>query len=122
MKWYRRVQWRLIEMGLFNSFVIYRRNNVGIKRTRQLHYRLELANVLVKPLLDQRNNSLRPNVRSPTIPERLIGKHFPCRVESRGRCRVCGNKRKPGQRKLTTFVKSVKCTCVLDLVSKSITH
>ena len=101
MKWYRRVYWRLIEMAIFNSFVVYKANH-GINpstRIRQLNYRLELSNLLVKPLIDKRNASLHPIIRSPTVPDQLLGKHFIYRSEIRRRCRVCVGKRKRGHRK-----------------------
>ena len=50
MKWYRRLYWRLIEMAVFKSFVIYKIKHTvsGFSRIRQLNYRLELSNLLVK--------------------------------------------------------------------------
>ena len=54
MKWYRRVYWRLIEISIFNSFVVYKKNHEDQHRIQQLHNRLELSNLLVKPLLDKR--------------------------------------------------------------------
>ena len=82
MKWYRRVVWRLIEMTIFNSFVVYRNHQPPDERTRQLKFRIDLANALVTHLLDRRNDTIRPVISSPTIPERLIRKHFAYKSQS----------------------------------------
>lgn len=125
MKWYRRVIWRLIEMAILNSFVIYRSHQPLDKRVRQLNFRLDLVDALVTPLIEKRNATLRPVIRSPTVPERLLGKHFPCKNEVRGRCRVCGNKRdvgkKKGRRDTKTSCYCTKCKvhlCVGDCFMK----
>ena len=46
-----------------------------------------------------RNELLCPVIKSPLIPERLLGNHFIYRSESHGRCRVCGGKYKTGPKK-----------------------
>ena len=86
MKLYRHVCWRLIEMAVFNSFVIYKAQHTvgGSSRIQQLNYRLELSNLLDKPLIDKRNAIIHPvTSRSPTVPERLLSKHFLYRSQTR---------------------------------------
>ena len=125
MKWYKRVVWRLIEMDIFNSFVVYRSHQPPDERTRELKFLIDLANALVTPLLDRRNDTILLVISSPTIPKRLIGKHFAYKSQSRGRCRVCGNKRSSGKKKGRKDTKTVnfcaKCNvhlCVGDCFMK----
>ncbi len=98
MKWYRRVIWRLIDLAVLNAFIIYRERHVKAGRIRQLGFRLDLSKSLVQPYLHVKSSTLRPHISSPTVAQRLIGKHFPHRQDRRGRCHVCGNKRKRGHK------------------------
>ena len=70
-------------MAIINSFVIYRSHQPMDSRVRQLKYQMDLANALITPLIEKRNATLRPVTRSPTVPERLLGKHFPYKNEVR---------------------------------------
>ena len=122
MKWYRRVIWRRIEMAILNSFVIYRSHQPLDKRVRQIEFSIRLG---WWACYSTHSATLRPVIRSPTVPERLLGKHFPCKNEVRGRCCVCGNKRDVGKKKRRRDTKtSYYCTkckvhlCVADCFMK----
>ena len=103
VKWWKKLFWRLIDLSILNSSIVFRQNHPesGIKSNRV--FRIELTEELVKPLLHLRasiHNPLGPYTRGRRPSEnldRLKGKHFPYKASSRKRCVVCyskGSKRK----------------------------
>lgn len=66
LKWWKKVFWRLVDLSVMNSWMIFCTNFPGVIKSHW-HFRLRLAEELVQPLLDLRT--------SPTCPEYLqIGK------------------------------------------------
>ena len=94
-KWWKKLYWRLIDLCILNSSIVFRQNhpNEGIKNNRE--FRLILVEQLVKPLLDSRVSrssplGIQPAGRRPSDDLiRLRGKHFLYRGTPRKRCVVC---------------------------------
>lgn len=106
MKWWKRVFWRLIEIALVNSHLLYKMKpeNVSISQKK---FRLNLCHLLVQPLLTLRANSgarllVGPGLADPAPNDRLMGKHFGKRSDKRRRCKVCAyRKNNEGKMKQT---------------------
>ena len=106
MKWWKKVFWRLLDITIVNSWIIFCTNYPDSPINSHKSFRLKLVKELVQPLLDL--------VASPNCPphlqggkgrkvisdaKRLVGKHFAYKNTKRGRCAVCDHKKGPtGQR------------------------
>ena len=79
--------------------VIYFQKNPDFQKKKNSHkkFREILAHELVQPLLDKRAEGEHvvpgPGCKSVSHDIRLKGKHFPVRIEKRGRCTACGYKK-----------------------------
>lgn len=122
IKWWKKVFWRLVDVTIINSWIIFRTNNPRSPIDTQFKYRVELCRQLVQPLLNLKASSNCPaslkvqrGRRPTTVTERLNGKHFIYRSESgtRMRCVVCYKHKTPqGARKDTKtsfFLQKVWC-------------
>ena len=97
IKWWKKVFWRLIDIAIVNSWIIFRVNNPESSKIRsQRDFRLELVQLLVQPLLDLKASPDCPNILRAhkgrnvvSADKRLLGKHFPRKAAQRGRCCVC---------------------------------
>ena len=94
IKWYKRLFWRVVDMALVNSYILYNLCHRD-KPLTQKQFRLELADALVQKYINEKATG---NVISRSPTERLRGKHFPI-TSKRGRCTVCGNKKNPHGRR-----------------------
>ena len=109
LKWWKKVFWRLIDIAVVNSWIIFRANYPHSSVTSQFKYRVKLCRELVQPLLDLKASTECPPVLRPQrgrkpilVTTRLIGKHFIYRSRTRNRCCVCyKRKTKSGKRKDT---------------------
>ena len=96
MKWWKKVFWRLLELSIVNMYQIMKfKGPITHKRLR-----LDLAQLLVQPLLDARTiRSGLPGLGRPAADlDRLRGKHFGTgskKGNARGRCKVCAKQKKP---------------------------
>ena len=92
LKWWKHVFWRLLEIALVNSQLLYKLKP-GNESVTQKQFRLNLCHSLVQPLFTLRENPSARVVRGPGRPpvpcDRLIGKHFGQRGDKRRRCKVC---------------------------------
>ena len=96
LKWWKKVFWRLVDIAIINSWIIFHTNYSDSEIKSQKQFRIKLAEELVQPLLTLRANSQCPHYlknykgRRPTTQvTRLNGKHFPYKRSTRGRCAVC---------------------------------
>ena len=111
IKWYKRLFWRIVDMAIVNSFILYNLCHRD-KPLTQKQFRLVIADALVQDFMNAKA-SPRTEVISGSPTERLRGKHFPI-SSIRGRCAVCGNKKNTrGKRKdtkTTNYVLNAKNT------------
>ena len=96
IKWWKKVFWRLVDIAIINSWIIFRMNNPESKIKSQRDFQLELVRQLVQPLLSLKASPNCPIIlqsskgRTVVSPDkRLLGKHFPHKASQRGRCCVC---------------------------------
>ena len=110
LKWWKKVFWRLVDIAIINSWIIFHINNPKSEINSQKLFRLKLAEELVQPLLNLWASPQSPEYlqstrgRRPATPEtRLSGKHLPYKTSKRGRCAVCSKQVSPvsGKRKDT---------------------
>ena len=107
LKWWKKVLWRLLDISVLNSWIIYRSNFSHSTINSHRQFRLKLIEELVQPLLSMRASPscppyLRGRGREPLSAEaRLLGKHFSYKQSKRQRCVVCSRKVSPttGKRK-----------------------
>ena len=94
-KWWKKVFFRLLDLCIINSMVLYFSMfpEKGAKRQAHKQFRMELAHELVQPLLDRNaeSDSLRTPCGRPCNSDevRLKGKHFAISQQPRRRCVVC---------------------------------
>jgi len=133
LKWWKKVFWRLIDICVLNSWVIYRSNFPDSTINTHKLFRLKLIEELVQPLLTLRASPecpphLHTKGREPVATDsRLLGKHFSCKHSKHQRCAVCSQKKSPatGKRrdtKLKTIAPSAMFSSVLGNVLKHIIH
>jgi len=109
-KWWKRLFFRLLDMSVINSMILYMNIFPEKGQERQSHkkFRMELAHQLVQPMLDCYADLLkgRASGRTPVTPEtRLKGKHFPQSKQPKRSCVVCAyEKRADGKYKKTKTV------------------
>ena len=100
LKWWKKGFWRLVDICIVNSWIVFRRNNPSSHIKSQRVFRVKLIEELVQPLLNLRASPDCPpylqgrHVRASTE-KRLIGKHFAYKNKRRGRCRVCSHRMSP---------------------------
>ena len=79
LKWWKHVFWRLLEIALVNSHLLYKLKP-GNESVTQKQFRLNLCHSLVQPLFTLRENPGARVVRGPGRPpvacDCLTGKHF----------------------------------------------
>lgn len=116
VKWWKKVFWRLVDMTILNSWIIFRTNWPTSEINSHRLFRLELINKLVQPLLSKIASpdggiSYSKGRRPSSCDRRLLGKHFPYTKPNRSWCVVCyQNKTPTGARKDTkTRVFCPKC-------------
>ena len=127
IKWWKKIFWRLVDIAIINSWIIFRKHNPQSKIKSQRDFRLELIVQLVQPLLDLKASPDCPSIlksykgRKTASPDkRLLGKHFPYKTTQRGRCLVCSKHKSPTTgRKLDKKTKNFcpKCEVYLCLGS-----
>ena len=119
LKWWKKVMWRLLDIAVVNSWIIFRSNFPDSSIKTQKLFRQKLVEEMVQPLLTLRSSPMCPPYllgkgRSPTTEEiRLTGKHFPYINPERKRCVVCSNKLspttgKPKDKKTKTYCPTCK--------------
>ena len=112
--------YRLLEMAnIVNSYAIYKLNGPEKLLTHKA-FRLELARSLCEPWLLARADPTSSHIplrgRRPSEGlARLSGKHFPYRVQERGRCRVCAKQVKPNGKSRDTKVRTACRKCNVHL-------
>jgi hypothetical protein len=62
IKWWKKIFWRLIDIAIINSWIIFCSNNPHSKIKSQREFRLELIKQLVQPLLDLKASPDCPRV------------------------------------------------------------
>ena len=96
LKWWKKIFWRLVDISVVNSWIIFRCNNPESDVKTHREFRMKLADQLVQPLLDLRAsvdcpkhlcNSKGRSAKGSYV--RLLGKHFAYKATKRGRCSVC---------------------------------
>ena len=113
IKWWKKVFWRLIDISIVNSWIIFRHNNPKSKITSHHDFRLELVAQLVQPLLDLKASSSCPASLQPhkgrmtSGHKRLIGKHFAYKGEKRNRFCVCSNQKSAEGKKIEILLPKV---------------
>ena len=101
LKWWKKVLWRLLDIAIINSWIIYRSNYPDSSINSQKLFRLKLVEEMVQPLLTLRSSPICPTYlhgkeRLTTAEDtRLMGKHFPYISAERKRCLVCSKKLSP---------------------------
>lgn len=106
-KWWKKVFYRLIELSVLNSLVIYKKLNPRYSKNNRAHlyFREVLVHELVQELLDERADPHSTQVEGRGRPTdvdsvRLRGKHFATSIyPARKTCSVCGYKTKNAQGK-----------------------
>ena len=100
LKWWKKVFWRLLDITIVNSWIIFRTNYPDSPINSHKCFRLQLVEELVQPLLDLiASPNCPPHLHSGkgrkvvSAAKRLVGKHFAYKSTSRGRCAVCGHKK-----------------------------
>lgn len=98
IKWWKKVFWRMIDIAILNSWIIFRSNFPDSEINTHRLFRLELIHELVQPLLTRlaspEGGLSYSKGRKPTAcDKRLLGKHFPYKQSERGRCVVCYNEK-----------------------------
>ena len=100
VKWWKKLFWRLIDLSILNSSIVFRQNHPESGITSNRVFRIQLVEEMIKPLLHVRasvHTSLRSSTggRRPSDEnlDRLKGKHFPYRASCRKRCVVCCSKK-----------------------------
>lgn len=112
-KWWKKVFFRLFEMAIVNSLILFTHKHPEAQKKRRSHkmFRQMLVHELVQPLFDQkaesyverkgrlaqdRNPVVQPGPKPNFDPSvRLTGKHFRKTKHPRARCCVCGNRKNP---------------------------
>jgi len=96
LKWWKKIFWRLVDISVVNSWIIFRHNNPESDIKSHREFRLKLVDQLVQPLLDLRASPDCPKYLLDTRGRhaegsdmRLLGKHFAYKGRKRGRCVVC---------------------------------
>ena len=101
LKWWKKVLWRLLDIAIINSWIIYRSNYPDSSINSQKLFRLKLVEEMAQPLLTLRSSPTCPTYlhgkgRLTTAEDtRLMGKHFPYISAERKRCLVCSKKLSP---------------------------
>ena len=104
VKWWRKVFFWLLEVGVVNSYVIHKEQcaKQGKQQITHLGYRRALIDSLTEPL--RRVSSVNSGMRAPPSIERLqLGQHFLRKDEKRTDCVVCSDRIGGGQRHLTQY-------------------
>ena len=96
LKWWKKVFWRLVDISVVNSWIIFHCNNPESDVKTHREFRMKLVDQLVQPLLDLRASTDCPRYLcdSKGRPAKgsdvhLLGKHFAYKGMKRGRCSVC---------------------------------
>ena len=120
LKWWEKILWRMVDISILNSWIIFRTNFPESEINSHRLFRLELAHELVQPLLSLKASTESPlsyskGRRPSSLEKRLQGKHFPYKQSTRERCVVCYNTKTPtGSRKDTkTTTYCPKCEVAL---------
>lgn len=120
LKWWKKVFWRLVDITIINSWIIFHTNNPNSEINSQKQFKLKLAEKLVQPLLDLRSSPHCPhhlqNIwgrRPGTTETRLSGKHFPYKSSKHGRCVVCSKQVSPKKKGTKTQNFCPKCDTFL---------
>jgi len=108
-KWWKKVFYRLFEMSIVNSLILFHKKypELGKKKNAHKKFREMLVHELVQPYLDERSNKdieqrgrpcQNPAVVSKVDVDhatRLAGKHFSSTKFPRRRCCMCGYQKNP---------------------------
>ncbi len=120
IKWWKKVFWRLIDIAIINSWLVFRVNNPESKIQSQRDFRLELVRQLVQPLLNLKASPDCPSIlqshkgrKVVSSDKRLLGKHFPRKADQRGRCCVCGKQKSATGKRLDIKTRTYCPKCEL---------
>lgn len=102
MKWYRKLFLHLVDLALCNAHALYKIKNSKISFPS---FRLQVVRSLLN--YDFENETLN----DVSAPSRLIGQHFPKKIQKRRRCHLCSLRTKRQQ----TFYLCSKCDTALCL-------
>ena len=98
LKWWKKVFWRMVDLCIVNSWIIFRTNSPDSNINTHKLFRLKLVQELVQPLIDLQSSPqcpvyLRDNRgrKRASSEARLVGKHFAYKEEKRGRCAFCNH-------------------------------
>ena len=101
LKWWKKVFWRMVDLCIVNSWIIFRTNTPDSDIKSQRLFRLKLVQELVQPLIDIQSSQNCPEYlqdkkgrKQGSSASRLIGKHFPYKEQKRGKCVICAPKKK----------------------------
>ena len=98
IKWYKRIYWRIVDIAIVNAQILHSICH-PLTKMCQKHFRLKLADALVEQHINEKVQSVQstgnPGRRVSSGQARMKGKHFGQWKTKRGRCTVCGNKKKP---------------------------
>ena len=102
-KWWKKLFWRLIDICILNSCILFRANDPDSEIKTHRQFRILLVEQLTKPLLMARANpdSGVPSSHAGEDLTRLKGKHFVYSDTSKQRCVVCYSKKNANKRKDT---------------------
>lgn len=124
IKWRKKVFWRIIDIAIINSWIVFKINNPNSKIKSQRDFRLALIKELVQPLLDLKASPKCPAVlkaskgrKSVGPNKRLLGKHFAYKSADRGRCAMCSKRKTTTGKKVDKKTKNYcpKCEVYLCL-------
>ena len=109
LKWWKKIFWRMIDISILNSWIIFRTNIKDSDISSHREFRIALVHELVQPLLSLKASPECPvsltyakGRRPASAEKRLLGKHFAFKSSRRGRCTVCSNKVTPDGKKEDT--------------------
>lgn len=101
LKWWKKVFWRLVDICIVNSWIIFRTNFPDSPISSHKAFRLHLITELVQPLLELKASPSCPAYlktkkgrKTVSSETRLTGKHFSYKNPKRQRCIVCSYKKK----------------------------
>jgi len=113
MKWYKKLFQHLLDVTVYNSFVLYKEKNPGTQDTL-LSFRTKLIDGILTKYCTARHIATGGRRSGSDAPIRLTDRHFPafipptstCRDPKR-ECRVCGKSKRDGKR----IRKQMRCMC-----------
>lgn len=106
IKWWKKVFWRMVDISVLNSWIIYHANFPEDEINSHRLFRTKLIHELVQPLLSVK---AKGKARKVTC-GRLQGKHFAYKASRRARCVVCNKKTQHKRTDKKTMNYCTKCS------------